>query len=181
MRPLTNPELLNSITLPFAWLVAIGCALWPPTVASSQVPLTSPLRATVQRTAGAYPLTSAIAFGRDSIVLAFADSSLTDRARRTGTWMFGPPTTKAEADGCPPEKVLGRRIARELWRTLGKPSTLKLVIVRIDGPWIEDSTGSQTKESSALYYPRFQLTGPWVGDSGNAPGAARRSRSPTDS
>ena len=78
--------------------------------------------------------------------------------------MFGPPATKAEADGCPPEKVLGRRLARLVWTQLGKPAELQVVIVRVHGPWVGDPLDTADQVTENLYYPRFQLTGPWVGD-----------------
>ncbi len=132
------------------------------------MPAQSPLPATIGRVAlraaRSYPMDSAVHYGRDSIVLVFRDSSLTPERRDAGTWMFGPPATKAEADGCPPEKVLGRRIARAVWSAMGKPTQLQQVVVRIRGPRVGDAF-DYTEIASDLYYPRMQLAGRWVGDS----------------
>ncbi|MHB8839664.1 MAG: hypothetical protein ACYC7F_12040 [Gemmatimonadaceae bacterium] len=118
----------------------------------------------LQRAAGPYPLDSAYALGRDTVVLVLRDSTLTTAASKAGTWMFGPPTTEAEEDGCPPEKVLGRRLARIVWTELGKPADLQLVIVRVRGPMTGRPLESMNQLTVDLFYPRFQLAGPWVGD-----------------
>jgi hypothetical protein len=130
----------------------------------AQKPLPRALQNLLRRSAGSYPLDSAYAVRVDSAVLVFGDVSLTPAAVEAGTWMFGPATTKAEEDGCPPEKVLGRRLARLLWTYIGKPKELAIVTVRVRGPLVEDALGSATQISEELFYPRFQLTGPWVGD-----------------
>lgn len=139
-------------------------AVAAPVAAQSSAP--PAIRAAAQRAAGSYPLDTAYLFGRDSLVLVFRDSSLTPSASRGGTWMFGPPTTKAEDDGCPPQKVLGRRIARAAWTTMGRPRQLRHVEVRVHGPETPDPTDENATLSTSwsLYYPRFQLDGPWVGD-----------------
>jgi len=74
-------------------------------------------------------------------------------------WMFGPPTTAAEADSCPPEKVLGRKLARLLWRGLNKPRELHYIIVAVHGTKDRDRFTVYT-----MYYQRGQLEAPWVGD-----------------
>jgi len=73
--------------------------------------------------------------------------------------MFVPPVTAEEAGGCPPQKVLGRRIARELWRRRGQAIALDQVIVRVHG-----STGLDRLSHEDMYYGRADLEGPWVGD-----------------
>ena len=75
--------------------------------------------------------------------------------------MFGPPVTDAEADGCPPEKVLGRKIARVLWRGLGRPSELKYIMVTVRG-----TTGVDRWTTNTMYFHRSQLEDVWAGDLG---------------
>lgn len=130
----------------------------------AQQPITHAVHWQLQRAAGAYALDSVYALGRDTVVLVLRDSTLTGAASDAGTWMFGPPTTKAEEDGCPPEKVLGRRLARIAWTALGKPADLQLVIVRVQGPRAGNLLERLSQLTVDLFYPRFQLTGPWVGD-----------------
>lgn len=144
-------------------LLAFAAVLLLPSSLKAQRPLSSPIVRVAERVARPYPMDSTVQYGRDSILLVFLDSTLTAERSEAGTWMFGPPATKAEADGCPPEKVLGRRIAREVWAALGKPRDLGQVIVRVRGPRVgEESDYTQTEW--IFYYPLFQLTGPWVGD-----------------
>ena len=106
-----------------------------PSALSAQVPLPfgeleppaalgTTLRDAVSRRAGGYPFAGFRLFGRDSALLVFDDSTLTGDALRAGHWMFGPPVTAAEADSCPPEKVLGRKIARAFWANWGRPVKL---------------------------------------------------------
>lgn len=90
----------------------------------------------------------------------FEDSSYTVAAARAGKWMFGSAVTVAEADGCPPEKVLGRKIARVLWHSMGKPQDLQFITIAVRG-----STGLDRWSNTTMYYHRSQLDGPWVGDS----------------
>jgi hypothetical protein len=73
--------------------------------------------------------------------------------------MFGPPVTAEEAGGCPPQKVLGRRIAREYWRRQGKAIAIETVIVRVHG-----SAGLDRLSYEDMYYGHADLDGPWVGD-----------------
>lgn len=153
MMPLPRTLLTISVALP---LVSIA--------GEAQQPIARSVHAQLQRSAGAYPLDSSYALGRDTLVLVLRDSTLTAAASDAGTWMFGPPTTEAEEDGCPPEKVLGRRLARIVWTELGKPADLQLVIVRVRGPRAGDPLGRMSQLTVDLFYPRFQLTGPWVGD-----------------
>ena len=117
------------------------------------------VRAELQTRAGRYPLVSVSLFRGDSAVLVFDDSSNSGKAAMAGTWMFGPPVTKVEEDGCPPEKVLGRQIARVLWRGGGKEAQLKTVIVRVQG-----TTGLDLYSRTSMYYEPSQLEGPWAGD-----------------
>ena len=111
-------------------LLAIGLAV--PTV-SAQVPiefgaleppaaLSPALQRAVAAKAANYPFAGFRMLGRDSVLLVFEDSTLTVAGLRAHTWMFGPPVTTAEADSCPPEKVLGRKIARAFWNAAGRPS-----------------------------------------------------------
>lgn len=143
-----------------------------PSMLLAQRPLPIAVTRVAVRVAKSYPLDSAVQYGRDSIVLVFRDSTFTSDRLEAGTWMFGPPATKAEADGCPPEKVLGRRIAREVWSALGKPRQLQQVIVRIRGPRVGDEF-DYTEMQWDFYYPRFQLTGQWVGDAIGSSGVRR--------
>jgi hypothetical protein len=117
------------------------------------------VRAEIQARAGRYPLVAITIFAHDSALLEFADSSYTGKAYVAGTWMFGPPVTVAEADSCPPYKVLGRQIARVLWRRGGKEADLKTVIVRVRGV-----AGLDRFSFADLYYAPSQLEDPWAGD-----------------
>ena len=124
------------------------------------------LRAALQARAGHYPLVEIILFPHDSALLVFEDSSYTGKAAAAGTWMFGPPVTEAEADRCPPEKVLGRQIARVLWRLGGKEADLKTVVIRVRGV-----SGLDRFSHTDMYYGPSQLEGRWAGDSeGRSPG-----------
>ena len=129
--------------------------------------LTPALRQVIQTEAGKYPLVGFRFFSRDSVLVVFEDSGLTREALRAGTWAFGPPVTKAEADGCPPEKVLGRKIARALWRALGKPPEMSYIKIAVRGT---DRIDRWT--AMGMYYHHTQLEGPWIGDP-NRPDGAR--------
>ncbi|HEY5218949.1 MAG TPA: hypothetical protein VIJ16_04020 [Gemmatimonadaceae bacterium] len=118
------------------------------------------LRRGIQTTADHYPLVGYTFFGSDSATLVFEDSSMTTAALSARTWMFGPSVTKAEADGCPPEKVLGRKIARVLFRELGRPTSLKQVSVVVRG-----AVGLARWSYEHMYYYPDQLSGRWAGDS----------------
>jgi len=113
----------------------------------------------VDTVSGGYHLAGYRAFSGDSILLVYDDPALTSVALRANTWTFGPPVTAAEADGCPPPKVLGRKIARELWRALGRPKALQQVMIAVRGTEGIDRYTAETM----FYYPQ-QLEGPWVGD-----------------
>jgi len=121
--------------------------------------LDAPVRSAVAAVASGYRLAGYRLFASDSILLVYDDSSLTAAALQAQTWMFGPPTTASENDGCPPPKVLGRKIARELWRQLGKPKTLRQIMIAVRGTVGKDRWTAET----LFYYPE-QLDGPWVGD-----------------
>lgn len=112
----------------------------------------------IQLAAGHYPLVAINLAAPDSAELVFVDSTLTATGLHAGTWMFGPPVTEAEADSCPPEKVLGRRLARILWREGGKAAGLRMVAVQVRGVDHERYTSIRM-----FYYP-VQLEGPWAGD-----------------
>ena len=122
------------------------------------------LRAALQARAGHYPLVEIILFPHDSALLVFEDSSYTGKAVVGRTWMFGPPVTEAEADRCPPEKVLGRQIARVFWRLGGKEADLKAVVVRVRGV-----SGLDRYSHTDMYYYPSQLEGRWAGDSEGRP------------
>lgn len=121
--------------------------------------LDSALRRAVVAKAGAYTFVGAKRFARDSVVLVFDDSTLTSAGVQANTWMFGPPVTAAEADSCPPEKVLGRKIARAFWKAWGRPSETQLVIVAVRG-----TRGKDRYTAQYMIYPRRQLTDAWMGD-----------------
>jgi hypothetical protein len=128
----------------------------------AQQGVSAAVRTALQSRAGRYPLVSVALFGHDSALIVFDDSSYTGKARSAGTWMFGPPVTEAEADHCPPEKVLGRQIARVLWKNGGKALALKSVIVRVRGV-----SGLDRLSWTDMYYEPSQLEGPWAGDPSN--------------
>ena len=132
------------------------------------------LRAALQERAGHYPLVEIILFPNDSALLVFEDSSYTGKAVATRTWMFGPPVTEAEADSCPPEKVLGRQIARVLWRRGGKEADLKTVIVRVRGV-----SGLDRYSHTDMYYYPSQLEGRWAGDTEGHPLGDNAAMKPT--
>ena len=117
------------------------------------------LRDSVVHKAGKYPFVGFRLFGRDSALLVFDDSTLTADALRANAWMFGPPVTVAEADGCPSEKVLGRKIARVFWAAWGRPAETQYVMVAVRGTRGRDRWTAET-----MYYLRSQLDGPWAGD-----------------
>src|SRR5215213_5817891 len=119
--------------------------------------LDSALRGAILEKAAAYPFVGFRFFARDSVLLVFDDSTLTDDALTARRWMFGPAVTVAEADGCPPEKVLGRRIARSLWVRWGRPSEIQYVLVAVRG-----TSGRDRWTAETMYYPRSQLQGPWA-------------------
>jgi hypothetical protein len=108
--------------------------------------------------AGQYPF-AGYRFIGDSALLVFEDSTMTAAAVTSHTWMFGPPTTKAEEDGCPPEKVLGRRLARIFWRGAAKDSGVKIVMVAVHGT----KGGDRWTAETMFYYPS-QLEGAWAGE-----------------
>lgn len=74
-------------------------------------------------------------------------------------WMFGPAVTAAEADSCPPEKVLGRKIARVLFRFLDRPAAMQQIVVAVHG-----TNGKDRWTVEDMYYYREQLEGRWAGD-----------------
>ena len=116
-------------------------------------------RVAVAKVAGGYSFVGYRFFARDSVMLVYDDSSLTAARLRGNTWMFGPAATVAEADGCPAEKVIGRKIAREMWRQLGKPSDLQEVMIAVRG-----TVGNDRSTAERMFYYPKQLDGPWVGD-----------------
>ncbi|HEU4994299.1 MAG TPA: hypothetical protein VFT29_05745 [Gemmatimonadaceae bacterium] len=143
----------------FAMLSLIGIASTTPLHAQGSSPS---LRHALQATAtNRYPLLDVKVFGQDSALLVFQDSAYTGIAANAGTWMFGPPVTAAEADSCPPQKVLGRRIARVFWRQAGKRLGLSSVVVRVRGDARDPDSYTD------LYYYHRELEAPWAGDSGS--------------
>jgi hypothetical protein len=121
--------------------------------------LDSAQRSAIRESAAGYPFAGFRLFGRDSVLLVFDDSTLTSDALAAHRWMFGPPVTAAEADSCPPEKVLGRRIARAFWAAWGRPGETQHVMVAVRGTEGRDRWTAET-----MYYHRSQLHGPWAGD-----------------
>jgi hypothetical protein len=146
-------------------LAGLGASALPAQVPPAFGPLQPPSalgvaqRDAVVEMAGGYRLIGFQLFGRDSALLVFDDSTLTDAALRANTWMFGPPVTTAEADGCPPEKVLGRRIARVFWAGWGRPAETQHVMVAVRG-----TIGRDRWTAVTMYYLPSQLDGPWAGD-----------------
>ena len=133
--------------------------------AGAQAAVSSSLRAALQARAGAqYPLEDVTILPGDSAVIVFADSTYTGARRQAGTWMFGPPVPPIEQDSCPPEKILGRKIARVLWQNGGRESRLATVIVRVHG-----TVGVDRFSYTAMYYEPSQLEGPWAGDPARLP------------
>jgi hypothetical protein len=119
----------------------------------------APLRSAIEAKAKGYRFVGFAFFGSDSALLVFEDSTLTTPALRANTWMWGPPVSVAEADGCPPEKVLGRQIARALFRALGRPTGLQQIMVAVHG-----TLGLDQRSAESMYYYPEQLTGRWAGD-----------------
>lgn len=148
-------------------LLAIGLGI--PTI-SAQVPVEfgaldppAALSPTVQRAVAAkadnYPFVGFRMLGRDTVLLVFDDSTLTVAGLRAHTWMFGPPVTTAEADSCPPEKVLGRKIARAFWNAAGRPAETQVIMIAVRG-----TRGIDRWTAETMYYWRNQLDKPWAGD-----------------
>jgi hypothetical protein len=113
----------------------------------------------VQRVAGRYPVLDVTFFGTDSALVEVQDSSRTVAAVLARTWTFGPPVSAEDAAGCPPEKVLGRRIARALWRVHGKTLGVTQIVVRVHG-----SSGLDRMSYADMYYGIHDLGDPWTGD-----------------
>ena len=126
---------------------------------AAQAVVSPQLTAQLQAKAGRYPLRQVKIFARDSALLVFEDSAYTSAAAHNGTWMFGPKVTPEEADRCPAERVLGRKIARVFWRGVGKDLGVQQVVVRVHG-----STSLDRWSFSDMYYYRDQLEGRWAGD-----------------
>lgn len=126
---------------------------------SQQASSPAAIQVRLQRIAGPYPVRAIEWFGPDSARVVVEDSTRTASAVLAQTWMFGPPVTADEAGGCPPQKVLGRRIARELWRQEGKRRRAEQIIVRVHG-----ATGLDRESFVDMYYGVPDLDGPWVGD-----------------
>ena len=134
--------------------------LTTPRVRSEAQGLVTPaLSGALQQKAGRYLLKNVAILAHDSAFLVFQDSALTADGLRAHTWMFGPKVSEAEADGCPPEKVLGRKIARLFWRRLGKGQGMQLVVVRVEG-----TKGIDKLTRYDMYYFPAQLQGRWAGD-----------------
>lgn len=149
---------LGARTLPAQVPLAFGPLQPPSALGAAQ-------RAAIAGIAGGYPFVGFQLFGRDSALLVFEDSTLTAAASGANTWMFGPPVTTAEADGCPPEKVLGRRIARVFWAGWGRPTQAQHVMVAVRG-----TVGRDKWTAVTMYCLPSQLDGPWAGD---RPGTTR--------
>ena len=141
----------------FAYLVLVSFTV-AACATGSEGRVTPELKAALQTRAGAYPLKEVVLYGRDSAEVFFEDSLLTRDALEAETWMFGPPVTAEEAGACPPEKVLGQRIARELWWRLGADTTLQQIVVRVK------ATKMDQLAEIGMYYYLEQVRDPWVGD-----------------
>jgi hypothetical protein len=148
-----------------ALLLAMGAHV---VAAQSAVGAPHSLTPRLQAVAGSYPVHDVEFFGRDSVRIDVEDSSRTVSAVRAHAWMFGPPVTAAEAAGCPPQKVLGRRIARELWRSQVHTIALELVIVRVHG-----TSGLDRLSYEDMYYRPADLDAPWAGDQLRTPQSVR--------
>lgn len=121
--------------------------------------LPSWVRRGVKAQAPRYRMVGGNVFGTDSILIAFEDSTLTSKGLQDSTWTFGPKPTKAESEQCPPEKVLGRKIARAVWREAGRPASWKMVAIQVRG------TGDFEKYTGVtMFYYYTELAAPWVGD-----------------
>ena len=119
------------------------------------------LRQAIKELAPQYPFEGVRVFGTDSVLLVFADSTFTGESSRSNRWMFGPAVTSAEADSCPPEKVLGRKLARTYWRATGRPTEIKQILVAVHG-----TVGVDRWSVITMYYTYGQLAAKWVGDDG---------------
>ena len=117
------------------------------------------VRAAIELKAGSYQFEGYRLFAKDSALLVFVDSSLTATGLRAHTWIFGPPVAAAEADSCPPEKVLARKLARTFWRRQGRPAELQYMIVAVRG-----TTGPDRWTATSMYFQNFQLAQAWAGD-----------------
>jgi hypothetical protein len=117
------------------------------------------LRQAIEALTPRYPFEGFRQFGADSVLLVFSDSALTGKSLTDHTWMFGPPVTDAEADSCPPRKVLGRKIARVYWRAVGSPKAIQVIMVAVHG-----TSGVDRWSVETMFYPYGQLAARWVGD-----------------
>jgi hypothetical protein len=124
----------------------------------AQRPVGAELVRELQAMAGRYPLLAAKAYPPDSAVLVFEDSTLSPGPPRAEPWMFGPPVTAEEAAGCPPPKVLGRRLARLLYRRLGQAQRPRQVIVVVQAP------PPYSMSRARMFYHQPELEQPWAGD-----------------
>jgi hypothetical protein len=137
--------------------------------AEAQTSVSAAVRAALQAKAGPrYPLGNVTIVAGDSAVIEFADSTYTGEARAARKWMFGPPVPIAEQDSCPPEKILGRKIARVLWQNGGKAAKVQKVVVVVHG-----TIGKDRWSRTDFYYEPSQLDGPWAGDPASLPQKAR--------
>jgi hypothetical protein len=152
-------------------LSLITCAI-PVAIATGQTPiafqpLSAPsslapeVRAAIEQKAGPYQFEGLRLFAKDSALLVFVDSGLTFTGLSSHTWMFGPSVSVAEADSCPPEKVLARKIARIFWRSWGRPAEVQYMIVAVRG-----TKGPDRWTATTMYFQKFQLEQAWAGDPG---------------
>ena len=146
--------------IPFA--VAIGQTPLEFQRLSAPSSLTPQVRADIEQKAGTYHFEGFRLFAKDSALLVFVDSSLTATGLSSHTWMFGPSVTAAEADSCPPEKVLARKIAGTFWRSWGRPANLKYIIIAVRG-----TKGPDRWTATNMYFPKAQLERAWAGDPGS--------------
>jgi hypothetical protein len=145
--------------MPFALALAQTPIAFQPLRAPAS--LAAQVRAAIEQRAGSYQFEGYRTFAKDSALLVFVDSTLTATALSSRTWMFGPPVTTAEADGCPAEKVLARKIARTFWRSWGRPAKVQYVIVAVRG-----TAGPDRWTATFMYFQKSQLAQAWAGDPG---------------
>src|SRR3954471_7775914 len=125
----------SRVRLQFGFMLSAIASLLLPALVSARVDaqaaVTPAARAEMQAIAKRYPLLEVRLGSGKSAEIVFEDSSLTPDRSARGLWTFGPPVTAAEADGCPPDKVLGRRVARAFWKSTGRRAGIDTVTVLV--------------------------------------------------
>lgn len=154
-------RVLSPVLLAFATVAAAAALL--PAAARAQAAVPPALPAELQAVAGPYPVVGVTIVPGAAARVVVEDSSIAAVTVDGPRWMLGPPVTAAEADGCPPEKVLGRRIARALWRGAARQAGADAVVVEVRG------TGAARFQAVHMYYYRPQLERSWAGDAHGRP------------